>query len=346
MNFEVIDPLQDRRWDALASTHSDASVFHQRGWIEALYRTYDYKPFVLTSARAGEPLTDGVAMCRVSSWITGTRLVSLPFADHCEPLLRSSADSAEFGQYLRQVCVSEEGKYIELRPMIANENAGCGLQPERSFCFHELDLSPSKESLFARLHKNSFQRKIRRASREGLTYEAGRSPRLVNEFYRLVVNTRRRHKLLPQPRNWFSNLVECMGDKAEIRVARKDGQAIAAMLCLRHRGTTVYKYGCSDAKFHNLGAMPFLFWQLIEESKAAGVEVLDLGRSDFDNPGLVTFKDRLGANRRLMTYFRYTHAKETKSVIMSNFQANQEFLLRMPDTVLATAGWVMYRHMG
>jgi len=48
--------------------------------------------------------------------------------------------------------------------------------------------------------------------------------------------------------------------------------------------------------------MPFLFWRLIEESKASGAERINFGRSDLDNDGLITFKDRVGARRKLLSY--------------------------------------------
>jgi len=67
----------------------------------------------------------------------------------------------------------------------------------------------------------------------------------------------------------------------------------------------VYKYGCSDEKFHHLAGMPFLFWKLIEESKALGAEQIDFGRTDMDNDGLVEFKDRFGTTRQRLTYYRY-----------------------------------------
>ena len=71
-----------------------------------------------------------------------------------------------------------------------------------------------------------------------------------------------------------------MSPNAEIRLARKGGVPIAAILSLKHRRTVVYKYGCSDEKFHHLAGMPFLFWKLIEESKDAGAEQIDFGRTD------------------------------------------------------------------
>lgn len=44
--------------------------------------------------------------------------------------------------------------------------------------------------------------------------------------------------------------------------------------------------------------MPFLFWRLIEESKASGVERIDFGRSDLANTSLIAFKDKFGTTRK------------------------------------------------
>jgi CelD/BcsL family acetyltransferase involved in cellulose biosynthesis len=346
VTIHLINPLSDRRWDELVARHPDATVFHRREWLESLTRTYGYKPVVLTTAAPGQALTDGVALCRVASWMTGTRLVSLPFADHCQPLLHDPAGSLEFAAWLGAECDRRKWDYVELRPLLSGGTTDYGLLPERSYCFHELDLTLGSEQLFQRLHKNSFQRKIRRAEREGLSYEAGRSEQLLIEFYRLVVTTRRRQQMLPQPFAWFRNLVQCMGDQVEIRVARKDRTPIAAMLSLRHRANVVFKYGCSDARFHNLGGMPLLFWKLIEESKATGAESLDLGRSDFDNEGLIIFKDRLGTTRRRLTYYRHSLAKSEKPAAAQKSHGFRELLFNLPDAVLATAGGVMYRHWG
>ena len=63
----VLDPLSDSRWDEFLERHPRASVFHSRGWLEALKRTYGYEPIVLTTTAQG-PLENGLALCRVSTW--------------------------------------------------------------------------------------------------------------------------------------------------------------------------------------------------------------------------------------------------------------------------------------
>jgi CelD/BcsL family acetyltransferase involved in cellulose biosynthesis len=346
VKIHILDPLLDSRWGELAAHHPNASVFHDPGWLKALALTYGYEPFALTSAPPGEPLTNGLVACRVSSWMTGTRLVSLPFSDHCEPLVDRQEEAEEFARWMKEDCDLWDWKYIELRPLSMVYGNNFGLQPSGSYWFHELDLGPGLDQTYERLHKNSFQRKIERAGREGISYEAGRSEQLLREFYRLLVNTRKRQQLLPQPRIWFQNLVDFLGKKLEIRVARKAGAAIAAILTLRHRTTVVYKYGCSDEQFHNLGAMPFLFWKLVEESKAAGAAKIDFGRTDLDNPGLLAFKDRLGTSRRQMTYYRYTKDSRRTPASLSNSRMVRQFFSILPDAVSAAAGKIIYRHFG
>jgi hypothetical protein len=346
MNVQILRPLSDQRWNDFVSRHPRASVFHQRGWLDALARTYRYEPVVLTTAGANEPLSDGIVFCKVSSRITGTRFVSLPFADHCEPLVAGTQNIEAFFDGLRSHFASRSWKYFELRPLSALQRTDGLLQSSDSFWFHQLDTTPTLDHLAKNLHPNSFWRKIRRAEREKLSYEVGCSSEQLNEFYRLLLTTRRRHGVLPQPRAWFKNLVDCMGDQMQIRLVRKDRTPIAAMVTLRHRSSIVYKYGCSDAKFHSLGGIPLLFWKLIEESKATAAENIDLGRSEMDNQGLVTFKDRLGATKTLLKYYRYEIAADVARTARKPSPAIRRVISILPDSVLSTAGGLVYRHIG
>jgi hypothetical protein len=346
VQIHTINPLSDTRWDDLVVHHSRASVFHQRGWLDALARTYGYVPLALTTSGEGQPLQDGVVLCRVSSCITGTRLVSVPFADHCDPLPNDAGVAPDFVSWLKAEWVHRPFRYAEIRPLSDMVVGNSELEPAATFLFHELDLSGSLEQIWGGFHKDSIQRKIQRAQKEGLSLEVGCSPRLLDDFYGLLLKTRRRHRLVPQPRAWFRNLAACMPDRAEIWLARKGGIPIAALLALKHGSTVVYKYGCSNARFHNLGGMPFLFWKLIEKAKTSGAQKLDLGRSDADNLGLILFKERFGVARKQLTYYRCWGG--SRSAVRSHwyFPTIRRVFSVLPDAALATAGRLLYRHIG
>jgi hypothetical protein len=290
-------------------------------------------------------LTNGIVFCRISSWLTGSRLVSLPFADHCEPLVRRPEESREILNFLRSTLDREKLRYIELRPLGANPLIEDGMRKSDLFSLHTLDLSPTLEDLFRKLQKDSIQRKIRRAERENLVYEEGQSEIFLKKFYQLFVLTRRRHRAPPQPIDWFRNLVKCLGDGVKIRVASKAGHPVASILTLRHGDTMVYKYGGSNASFHNLGAMPFLFWKAIQDAKAEGARQFDFGRSDCDNTGLITFKDHWGSQRTELAYWR---VPGESAPIRGHWKLKiaGPIFARMPDRLLTASGRLLYRHIG
>jgi hypothetical protein len=272
-------------------------------------------------------------------------MVSVPFADHCEPLLESNNDGKELMDFLRFSIETNKWKYIEIRPRRSTLLPQVSSQEKgSSFCFHVIDLDASVESLFHKLHKSSIQRMIRRAGREKLACEKGRSEALLRKFYGLMLKTRRRHKLPPQPISWFRNLIACLGNQLNIRVASKNGEPFASMLTLSYRGTLVYKYGCSDELYHNLGPVPFLFWDAIREAKENGLQEFDLGRSDLANPGLINFKTRLGARASTLEYVRFSAAHS--AVEDRGTHLAKRLFACMPDGLLTTAGRVLYRHIG
>jgi hypothetical protein len=342
-----IDPLQDDRWQTFIARHPSASIFHTRGWLEALRRTYGFTPVVLTTTPPHRPLTNGIAFCRVRSWLTGRRLVSLPFSDHCEPLAEKPQEVQTLFESLARLQESEKWKYVELRPLsLISEGGQCpaGFAPSSSYYIHSLDLRPSLDELMAGFHKDCVQRKIRRAEHDGVSYEEGRSESQLRQFYALQLRTRRRQKLPPQPYAWFRNLAECLGAHLTVRVASYQGKPVASIITARHNNTMVYKYGCSDERASSHGGTQMLFWRAIQDAKALGLVRLDLGRSDRDNPGLIDFKDRWGATKSNIVYLRYTGSVPPRSP-SRKIDLARRIVSTVPDLFLSLAGSLLYRHL-
>ena len=342
------DPLADERWGQLLEADPSASIFHTTGWLQALKHTYGYEPIGFTTSKPKERLSNGIIFCRVKSWITGSRIVSLPFSDHCEPLL----DSAESFEALLVGIQAEaqrmRWKYVELRPLVrpAPIEGNVMFPKAEEFYFHRLDLKNDADSVFRRFHKSCVQRKIRRAEKENLVYERGRSETLLERFYSLLVLTRRRHQLPPQPLKWFRHLANCLGDRLTIHLVSKGETPVASIVTLTYRSSLVYKYGCSNDRFHNLGGMPFLFWTAIQEAKEHGIRELDLGRSDLENSGLVQFKDHLGAACSKLTYYRYPAVPASSQLHNWGSRAVRYLFSQAPDSLLVPAGKLLYKHLG
>ncbi len=340
-----IDPICDPRWATLVEAHPDSSVFHSTRWLNALRNVYGYDPVVITSSPPDAPLTNGIVFCRVRSWLTGPRLVSLPFSDHCEPLVGGPNDFDNLVLQMRRYVDAGKWKYAEIRPVSFEPGCQAKFEKHLTYCFHRLDLSPAADQIFRSFHKNSVQRKIRRAERERLTYEEGTSDVLLEKFYQLMVMTRRRQSLPPQPYAWFRGLMNSFGDHLRIRVASSGDRPVASIITLLHKTTMTYKYGCSDAAFNRLGGMALLFWRTIEDAKATGCRELDLGRSDADNLGLIAFKDHWGATSTSLTYWKYPQEHLPQHRIWQHKLIRQT-VSAMPQTLLRSIGTLLYKHIG
>src|SRR5204863_7478807 len=137
----------------------------------------------------------------------------LPFSDHCEPLVNSEPHLEHLLRSLRNNGIMKESKYTELRPM---QEHACDFmdlfQPSDRFFLHRINLQPELPQLFSLFHKDSIQRRIRKAEKEHLNYECGRSEALLRKYYKLALLTRRRHRVPPQSMDWYRNLLLCLGE--------------------------------------------------------------------------------------------------------------------------------------
>src|SRR6185436_14410103 len=116
--------------------------------------TYGFQPVAFTTSAPGARLANALVFAAVRSRLTGRRLVSLPFSDHCDPLIESD-------DQLRDLCaaVSDEQrraswKYVELRPADGGLAPGAGFRASENFALHRLDLRRDTVALLAGFHRD------------------------------------------------------------------------------------------------------------------------------------------------------------------------------------------------
>ena len=345
-----VDPIQEPRWAAFIGRHPKASIFHSVAWLKALKYTYGYDPVVFTTSPPDQELENGLSFCQVKSWLTGNRLVSLPFSDHCELLF----DSREHLDFLLSNLVSEfeagKWKYLEFRPVGLSSTDSFdsrGFAATTRFYLHTLDLRGEIDELFRNLDKDSVQRRVRHAQKAKLDEQCRVSGALLRDFYKLLVITRRRHRIPPPPYTWFQNLVSQLGGALEIRMAYQKESPVAGILTLRFRNVVYYKYGCSDVRFKHFGAMPWLLWNAVCAAKSGGATEFDLGRTDVNDAGLLAFKTHWDPHPKELVYWRFPERLRDQSSMegWKSKVAGVAFA-NMPGGVLAFAGKMLYRHFG
>ena len=137
-----------------------------------------------------------------------------------------------------------------------------------------------------------------------------------------------------------------MDDSIQIRTAYKDDIPIASVLTLQFRNVAYYKYGCSNARFNNLGATPFLLWRAILDAKSNGATEFDLGRTELNNAGLIAFKNKWAPETQTLSYWKFPGTLADNSRRNWKLKVVKGIFSLMPGRLLTMTGRFLYPHIG
>ena len=340
----IVDPLSGSAWDDLLARFEDATPFHTAAWARVLSKTYGHKPIYLRFCT--ENKTVGLLpLMEVRSPITGSRGVSLPFSDFCQPLVSDSSVTESMNRKLAGVMSERRWRHVELRD--GDNTLGLGANRCASFYVHKLPLTPGTSELWEGL-ASPVRRAIRKAGHSGISVETATTRSAITEFYELHSQTRRRHGLPPQPLRFFLNIYdEIIGPgRGFILFARTESRSIAAAIFFGFNGLAVYKFGASDDSFQNLRPNNLVMWEAIRLLARRGCRTLHFGRTDLSDDGLRRFKLGWGATEEMMHYVRLGAAMSgTKKREQNGGHFYHSFFRRLPLPINKTAGALIYPHL-
>jgi hypothetical protein len=342
--LQILDPTDREDWDDLLGSSPESSFFHSRAWAGVLRDAYRFVPKYFTVVE-GSKIAALIPVFEASSFLTGTRGVSLPFTDYCQPITNSGESLKDLLRPIIEHGKQSGWKYLELR---TSDTVLPDAPPSCQFYGHLLDLSAGEKRIRAKL-RSSTQRNIKKANQEGVHVEFAGSLQAVEEFYRLNCLTRRDHGLPPQPFKFFAcvhNHVISQG-KGRVALASHRGRVIAGCVYFHFGRKAIYKYGASDRRFQHLRANNLIMWEAIRQYGLEGYESFCFGRTEPDNPGLRQFKQGWGPQECMITYYRYDLRKGAFTPDERRVSdVHKSVFRRMPISLLRMAGNLLYRHMG
>ncbi len=342
--MEIINPLSHPFWNDLLHCNPSSSFFHTTNWASVLSKTYHYTPCYFVDIRKNR-LTTLIPVMEVDSLLTGRRGVSLPFTDYCDPIIPENSEIDGLMASLIGYGKKAGWKYIEMR---TRRQLPAKFTPSSIFFGHTLDLTRTEETIFSQF-RESTQRNIRKAEKEGVSITIQRSYEAVKEFYGLHCKRRKEHGLPPQPFKWFSRFFDHIiaKDMGMVALAEYKGKLIAGAVYVYFMDQTTYKYGASDSRYQHLRSNNLIMWEAIRWCRMNGVKHFSFGRTEADNKGLLQFKEGWGARESAIYYYRYDMRQKAFVKYDHPIHGSHNRIFRnMPMPVLKLAGKVLYRHMG
>jgi len=291
-------------WTEMLTKCTTATLYHQDSWLELLNRTYGFALHLATL----EENACVVAACILARTKVPLRrrFVSLPFSDYCPPLALN--DHAALGLMEALAHRSFPGAAIEVR----GAGAAPGWHRAERFVNWTLHFEPGLAEVERQFSMN-FRRNLRRAARENIVVSRSSAEDYLRRFYRMHLLTRRRFGLPAQPWRFFILLREIFApsNDLEIWLASRGGKDVAGAVIIRAARAVYYKWGArqpgDDSRANHL-----LMWNAIEYY-CSRTDMIDLGRTDVGNSGLMRFKKELGASATSIPYFYHPHAPKQVS---------------------------------
>lgn len=342
--MRMIDPITDRSWEDLRARAGGGTIFEHPGWLQLLRQQYGYDISAWCLTDDSSRLVAGLPVARVSSRLTGTRLVALPFSDTCSPLVDAGA-RASLAQLAE--AVAEQRSAMQLGLEVRAELPGApGGQLGKTYVRHLLPLEADVDAVCRRFVKSQVRRGIAKARREGVTVDRRTDEESLHRFYRLHLQTRQHQGVPTQPKRFilrFARLFEA--GLGFVLIARHRDRDAAAAVFLSCGETLTYKYGASDRRLLHVRPNNLLFMEAIDWGCRNGQRTLDFGRTDLANGGLRAFKQGWGAEE---VPLRYTHfgvqpAGDASSLTERALGAT---IRRAPTGVGRLIGEALYRHVG
>jgi hypothetical protein len=314
------------------------SLFHSEPWRFAVEEAFGVT--IQRFTPRSEP--DGYAYYSLIDDIRGRRLIATPFSDYCDPFLGPSGWD-EFTAHLRSFDAP-----ITIRPF-QNESATSDTTFHRPFEFlwHGIDLEPGFDHLWDSL-KSKLRTSIRRAPKAGITFRVSSSRADLEAFHNMHVELRRaKYGLLAQPFSFFAALHDNFGDDLAIVVAEEHDTPVAAMIYIAWNDVWYYKFSASVARNYRPNAA--LLIEACREGTERGLSQVDMGRSDIDQPGLISFKQQFATTEHPLTSLSWRPPEYTDRTGAEATQTLTELteLLTATETphhVAAQAGDILYRY--
>ena len=344
LQVRMVDPVNDPGWDHVVTLHRDAGCFHTSAWAKVLHQTYHHRPFYLQFSN-GRRLAALIPLMEVRSPFTGRRGVSLPFSDACEPLIFDREMLRLVRDRLVRFAQERRWKHLEIR---GGKSLQLSLISAAKFYAHTLDLRGGTEELASRF-ASPVRRAIRKAERSDVSAVVVRNCEAIGDFYRLHVQTRRRHGLPPQPVSFFLNIYDHIikPGLGFTVLARRESRPIAAAIFFRFGKNALYKYGASDKKLQEFRANNLVMWKGIQFLARNGTEKLHFGRTEQENEGLRRFKLSWNTQEETIDYFRVDPSGRQCLAPARSHDAglHKKVFGRLPLMFNRLAGSMIYPHL-
>ncbi|MDD5368283.1 MAG: GNAT family N-acetyltransferase [Anaerolineaceae bacterium] len=335
----IILSVNSPEWLNFIETRPEATFFHHPAWINLLSECYHFESFIVVLRNEHGKIIGGIPFIEIPG-IFGKKWVSLPFTDHCAPLYEGTNTLHKLSSTIISLNAIREIPRLELRWKYPLDPLA-GMDP--IYVLSQLKLNRNPEVVASRIRHKYF-RKVNAAQERGVSTKMGVGINQLKEFYELHVRTRRKHGVPVQPWNYFKLLHEQVltAGFGFLISAYLHQACVAAAVFLSWNKTLIYKYSTTNQEGRRSLATDLILWNAICWGCENGLQVLDMGRTDISDIGLLDFKKRWGSETTSLPY-SFIPDQETRKKADPMVSLMKLVIRHSPIWVCRLSGELFYR---
>jgi FemAB-related protein (PEP-CTERM system-associated) len=292
----TIDISESTLWDQYVQQHEGHSPYHLFAWLAAIERAYSHQVYYLVAKKESK-IVGLLPLVNIRIPFKGNSLCSLPFCDVGGCL----ADNKEVqialelqGSELKEKLNSKSIEYRE-RAKFSDDTQFDGKKVSML-----LQLPATSEELFSGF-KSKLRSQIRKAEKNGLTYELGINQEFIDEFYEVFSENMLRLGSPVHSKKWVESIVEQYNQECIIAIVKLNDVPVGAGIVLFSSNKACIPWASTRADYNRLSPNMMLYWALLKFVTDNGCREFDFGRSTF-NEGTFRFKQQWGAKPTLLEW--------------------------------------------
>lgn len=296
------DPGDDPAIERFLTEHLRATVFHRSAWLAAIEQATGHRTHWLIVERGGA-IRAALPLTETHSPLFGRALVSTGFAVGGGLLEATPGEGAPLFGAAEELAVRRACSTIELRGGALPDGPGWHHKHDSHAVFvRALATSDDAEMLTIPRKQRA---EVRRGLGNDLTVTIGRSEADRASHYTVYAESVRNLGTPVFPRALFDAVLDHLGEDADILTVSRNGQPLASVLSLYHRGTVLPYWGGGVFAARTWRANDVMYYALMCHARQRGCMHFDFGRSKVGT-GPYHFKRNWGFTPEPLQYASWT----------------------------------------
>lgn len=317
MLIRLASDNDEEKWNDFTSKHPQVSPYHHFAWKKSIEKAYGHQCYYLIAENADKEIIGILPTVAIIPPIVSGKLCALPFCDIGAALANDETLEQQLIDKARDIALQYKLPTLEYRASKrydTNEEIAKALPKEQKVRML-LELPESSETLLASF-KTKLRSQIKKASKNGLTVELGRSDQLIDEFYDVFTFNMKALGSPTHSKNWFSEIKNNYDKDMIISIIKHEGKPVGAGIILLNGPMVAIPWASTKREFNRLSPNMLLYWSLLKHSTDNGYKTFDFGRSSFGE-GTFKFKQQWGAKPVPLKWKIYQDGKQTDSFEMA-----------------------------